>query len=47
MEKRINRPSHVDDYSNIELFELRTLFPPIGKGESASSTFEMSTMEKT
>jgi len=47
METRINRPSCVDDYSNEELSQLSTLFPPIGRLVSASSTFQLSTMEKT
>jgi len=47
VETRINRPSRVDDYGDTELSELSTLFPPIGRVVSASSTFQMSTMEKT
>jgi len=47
METRTNRPSRVDDYSNSECSQLSTLFPPIGRVVSASSTFELSTTEKT
>jgi len=47
METIINRPSRVDDCGDTELSELSTLFPLIGRVVSASSTFQISTMEKT
>jgi len=46
METRINRPAHVDDCCNTDLSQPSTLFPPIGRVVSASSTFELSTMER-
>ena len=47
IETRMNRSSRVDDSPNVDSTQLSTLFPPIGRAVSASSTFEMSTMEKT
>ncbi|XP_068495089.1 uncharacterized protein [Phaseolus vulgaris] len=47
MKTRTNRPSRVDDSFNINISELNTLFPPIGRVVSAASTFEMSTIERT
>jgi len=47
IETKINKPSHVDDSPNVDITQLSTLFPPIDKVVSASSTFEMSTMERT
>jgi len=47
VETRMNRPSCVDDSSNLDSTQLSTLFPAIGRVVSASSTFEMSTMERT
>jgi len=44
---RMNRPSCVDGSLNVDSTQLSTLFPPIGRVVSASSTFEMSTMERT
>jgi len=47
MKTRSNRPSRVDDYANTNYCHLSTLFPPIGRIVSGSSTFELSTVEKT
>ena len=40
METRTNRPSCVDESSNTYIFELNTLFPPIGRVVSVASTFD-------
>jgi len=44
---RSNRPSRVDDSCNTNMPQLSTIFPPIGRVVSVSSTFEMSTMQRT
>jgi len=46
-ETKSNRPSRVDDSCNRNMPQLSTIFPPIGKVVSASSTFEMPTMQRT
>ncbi|XP_068498546.1 uncharacterized protein [Phaseolus vulgaris] len=47
VETRSNRPSRVDDSCNTNMPQLSTIFPPIGRVVSASSTFELSTMQRT
>jgi len=42
-----NRPSRVDDSCNTDMPQLSTIFQPIGSVVSVSSTFEMSTMQRT
>jgi len=47
VETRSNTPSRVDDSCNTYMQQLSTIFPPIGRVVSVSSTFELSTMQRT